>query len=141
MIESGNSEKVQLVRPTINSLLCELESILDWQMLMIHLGVEKHQNDKIEKNFPQDVDRQKQEAFDRWLRGSPNACWKDIIDALFEMEENVLAGKLTRKYCWKDPRVSTCHLAPLHKKLKLVYTNTVNINDNAMQTEMFGLIW
>ena len=108
MIENGDSEELHMkARPTLKSLIRELESIVDWQMLMINLGVEKHQNDKIERNFPQDVDRQKQEAFDRWLRETPDACWKDIIDALFEMKENVLAGELTRKYSWRDPRVIT----------------------------------
>ena len=72
---------------------------------MINLNVEKHKNDKIEKNFPGDVDRQKQEAFDQWLRQKPDACWRDIIQALYEVDENNLARKLRRKYDWKDPRV------------------------------------
>ena len=89
----------------MKELVSELDQIVDWQLLMLNLGVEKHKNDKIERNFPQDVNRQKQEAFDQWLRETPDACWKDIIDALFVMEENTLARKLTRKYNWKDPRV------------------------------------
>lgn len=72
---------------------------------MINLGVEKYVIDKIEKNHPNDVDRQKQEAFNKWLRMKPNACWKQIIDALYKMEEVTLAQDLERKYDWRDPRV------------------------------------
>ncbi len=72
---------------------------------MINLGVKKSENDKIEINFRCDIDRQKQEAFDKWLRMKPDACWKDVIDALYEMEEITLASSLARKYDWKDPRV------------------------------------
>ena len=93
-------------KPTVKELVTELDQILDWQLLMLNLGIEKHKNDKIERNFSQDVDRQKQEAFDHWLRVTPDACWKDVIDALFAVKENTLARKLTRVYNWKDPRVS-----------------------------------
>ena len=93
-------------KPSVKELVTELDQFHGWQLLMLNLGMEKYKNDKIEINFPQDVDRQKQEAFDQWLRLKPDACWKDVIDALFAIEENTLARKLTRKYNWKDPRVS-----------------------------------
>ena len=98
-------------RPILKDLINDLVSLCDWQLLMINMGVEKYKNDKIEKKF-HDVDRQKQEAFDQWLRQTPDACWKNIIDALFEMEENTLARKLTTKYEWKDPRV--CSILAMH---------------------------
>ncbi|XP_064387766.1 uncharacterized protein LOC135335953 isoform X2 [Halichondria panicea] len=94
-------------RPLLIDLLKELKSVVNnWQLLMINMGVEKFENDKIEKNFQNDTDRQKQEAFDKWLRMKPDACWKDVIDALYEIEEITLASILTRKYAWEDPRVS-----------------------------------
>ncbi len=92
-------------RPTLKDLLKELDSIVTWQLLMINLGGKKSENDKIEINFRCDIDRQKQEAFDKWLRRKPGACWKDVIDALYEMKEVTLASRLSRKYDWKDPRV------------------------------------
>ncbi len=92
-------------RPVLSYLLKELESVGTWQLLMINMGVEKFENDKIERNFPYDIDRQKQEAFDKWLRKKPDACWKDVIDALYEMKEITLASGLAKKYNWKDPRV------------------------------------
>ncbi len=61
-------------RPVLSYLLKELESVVTWQLLMINMGVKKFENDKIERNFPSDIDRQKQEAFDKWLRKKPDAC-------------------------------------------------------------------
>ncbi|XP_064387703.1 uncharacterized protein LOC135335910 isoform X2 [Halichondria panicea] len=92
-------------RPLLKDLVKDLDTLIAWQLLMIKLGVEKFENDKIEKNFPNDIDRRKQEAFDKWLRMKPDACWKDVIDALYEMEEITLASGLARKYAWEDPRV------------------------------------
>ena len=93
-------------RPLLKDLLKELDSIVKWQLLMINLGVEKFENDKIEKNIPNDIEQQKQAAFDKWLRNKPDdAYWKDVIDALYEMEEITLASSLAKKYNWIDPRV------------------------------------
>ena len=49
-------------RPLLKDLLKELDSIVTWQLLMINLGVEKFENDKIEKNIPNDIEQQKQAA-------------------------------------------------------------------------------
>ncbi|XP_064387648.1 uncharacterized protein LOC135335895 isoform X2 [Halichondria panicea] len=92
-------------RPLLKDLMKDLDTLIAWQLLMIKLGVEKFENDKIEINFQGDIDRQKQEAFDKWLRKKPGACWKDVIDALYEMKEITLASSLARKYAWEDPRV------------------------------------
>ncbi len=92
-------------RPLLKDLIKELDSVFTWQLLMINLGVNKYENDKIERNFPSDIDRQKQEVFDKWLRMKPDACWKDVIDALYGIEEISLASSLARKYAWEDPRV------------------------------------
>ncbi len=92
-------------RPILKDLMRELDTIVDWQLLLLNMGMEKHENDKVERNNPGDVDHQKLDAFDKWLRKTPDACWKTVIDALFEVKELVLANKLERKYDWKDPRV------------------------------------
>lgn len=86
-------------------MIKELEQVVDWQPLLIYIGMEKYVTDKIKTNYPGDTDGQKREAFDKWLRQNQSACWKDIIDALYELKECVLARMLTRKYEWKDPRV------------------------------------
>ncbi len=58
-------------RPSLKDLLKELFSVNDWQLLMINMGVKKFENDKIERNYPGDIERQKQEAFDKWLKMKP----------------------------------------------------------------------
>ena len=105
-IEKDEFKQHMKTRPSVRSLTSELHQIVDWQLLLLKLGMEKHEIDKIERNFPQDVDRQKLEALALWLRETPDACWKYVIAALFDMKENTLATELTRKYNWKDPRVS-----------------------------------
>ncbi len=92
-------------RPLLKDLLKELDSVVEWPLLMINMRVEKFENDKIERNHHGDIDRQKQEAFDKWLKMKPDACWKDVIDALYEVKDITLASSLARKYDWKDPRV------------------------------------
>ncbi len=92
-------------KPCLKDLLKELDTVVPWQLFMINLGVKKSENDKIEINFRHDIDRQKQEAFDKWLKMKPDACWKDVIDALYETKDITLASSLAKKYDWKDPRV------------------------------------
>ncbi len=98
-------------RPELKDLLKELVSVIDWQLLMINMGVKKFENDKIERNHRGDIDRQKQEAFDKWLKMKPDACWKDVIDALYEVKDITLASSLSKKYDWKDPRVRPVNIA------------------------------
>ncbi len=93
-------------RPTVQELVTELDAIVDWPLLFIHMGMEKYDTDKIKINIPNDVDGQKMDAFDKWLR-KKDACWKTVIDALFQENYIVLASKLERKYAWNDPRVSS----------------------------------
>ena len=94
-------------RPKLKDLLEELRSITtSWKSLMINLGVKKYDLDRIETESNGKIIPSKQDSFDLWLRRTPNASWKDIIDALFTMEENVLAGELSKKYRWIDPRVN-----------------------------------
>ncbi len=108
LISTEEAHDIQHInRPLLKDLVKELNSVVTWQLLMINMEAEKFENDKIEKNFPNDVDRQKQEAFDKWLRRKPDACWKDVIVALYKIKEDTLAFRLAKKYpChWKDPRV------------------------------------
>ena len=85
-------------KPVLRDLLQDLESFVNWQLLIEKL-------ESIKGNSQHNTDRQKQEAFDKWLRMKPDACWKDVIDALYKMKEITLASRLARKYTWKDPRV------------------------------------
>ncbi len=93
-------------RPTLKDLMKELVSVVKWQQLMLNMGMKNYESEKIKVNIPNDVDEQKLEAFSKWLKMKPDACWKNVIDALYEMDDHItLASILARKYDWKDPRV------------------------------------
>ena len=59
----------------------------------------RDENDKVEA--------QRREAFDYWLRQTPDASWNHIIDALRHsaVGEATLAEELKKEYQWKEPRV------------------------------------
>lgn len=85
-------------------MLNELRSIVEWRTLLLRLGMKNYEINKIEADH-QKVEHRKQQGLDRWLRNKHDACWSDIIKALFEMGEGTLARALAKKYTWKDPRV------------------------------------
>ena len=77
--------------------------------------MKKERINEFESNHPGNVSLQKGEALEYWLSETADACWLDVINALFDVEENALARELKRKYDWKDPRVTRaakCH-API----------------------------
>ena len=51
------------------------------------------------------VEAQRREAFDYWLRQTPDGSWNHIIDALRHIGEVTLAEELKKEYQWKEPRV------------------------------------
>lgn len=98
------------VQPTIDlgEMLKELTSIVEWRTLLLNLGMDKYKIDEIEEDYDK-IEHRKQEGLDRWLRNKHDACWNDIIKALFEMGQDTLARALEEKYTWKDSMVQlTC---------------------------------
>ena len=53
-------------KPVLTDLLQDLESFVNWKLLIEKLK-------SIEGNFQYNIDRQKQEAFDKWLKRKPDA--------------------------------------------------------------------
>ena len=91
---------------------------MNWQLLLLDLGIKKHKIDIIELNSPGNISKQKLNALELWLKETPDASssWMVVIDALYEMDENVLATDLKRKYAFEDPRVSI-------NRMELYYNN------------------
>ena len=71
---------------------------------MMKLGVE-HDKLKEIKADNESIEARRREAFDYWLRQTPDASWNDIIDNLRVVGEVTLAEELKKEYQWKDPRV------------------------------------
>ena len=41
----------------------------------------------------------KSEMLDLWLRSTPSASWEELVTALEEMGESVVAGEVAVSYC------------------------------------------
>ena len=71
---------------------------------MMKLNIE-HDKLKEIRDENDKVEAQRREAFDYWLRQTPDANWNHIIDALCAIGEVTLAEELKKEYQWKEPRV------------------------------------
>ena len=81
----------------LQRLASELASVIDWFSLGLNLGLQKHELTKIERDY-QGNDRRRVEMLDLWLQRTPNATWEDVVRALQQMGENVVAENIREKY-------------------------------------------
>ena len=81
----------------LHNLSSELASVIDWFSLGLNLGLQKHELTKIERDY-QGNDRRRVEMLDLWLHRTPNATWEDVVRALQQMGENVVAENIREKY-------------------------------------------
>lgn len=70
--------------PKLGDIISAIKEISNPYELGIHLDIEEHELDKIEKNYPRDVERQKLEAIKYWLRNC-NCSWEGLADAVEKM--------------------------------------------------------
>ena len=84
--------------PTLQALVNELNSVEDWHLLGVNLGLQGHQLREIERNYPRD-NRRKTEMLEFWLRNAKIATWEAVAQALCLMQEHVVADAIRRKYC------------------------------------------
>ena len=82
--------------PTLRTLTNELKSVLDWHTLGINLELEKYKLDEIERNY-HDVKRCRNEMLAHWLE-TTTPMWEAVAEALHQMEEHKVAGKIEEKY-------------------------------------------
>ena len=67
--------------PKLGEIISTIKDISSPYILGIHLGIE----DKIEKNYPRDVERQKLEAIKYWQRNF-NCSWEALANAVEKMQ-------------------------------------------------------
>lgn len=83
----------------IRNLSYELTVVVTrWHQLGIRLGIPSYELKKIDKDYPNNTERQMTETLSLWLRYSPSASWKDVVKVLHEMEETVLAERIHNKH-------------------------------------------
>ncbi len=77
-------------------LLCvKLKELVNWENFGTNLGIEHHEIQKITKNNPLDIEGQKRDLFDFWLRQDITASWEKVEKALSDSQETVLAEKIS----------------------------------------------
>ena len=85
--------------PTLKELSNALDSVVNWYLLGVKLGLQDHELHTIEQNYRGDSERCKHEMLSRWLRTAKLATWKAVTDALQQMGEHTVAAKILAKYC------------------------------------------
>lgn len=99
---------------SVQLLSCELQSVSNWYVLGIRLGLEPYQLNQIEEKTA-DIERRKIEMYDLWLRATLGASWSHIVTALREMEEITTAERIQRKYGETGTCTARCNV---HATLK-----------------------
>ena len=73
--------------------------MVDWHSLGVKLGVQSHELGTIERDHHGNSVRCKHEMLARWLHSAKRPTWKAVADALWRMEERMVAVKIQTKYC------------------------------------------
>ena len=84
--------------PTLQCLLEELKDVDNWFLLGIFLGVPVKQLQKIESLHRGEIERCKIDMLQYWLDNNVNASWKDVVRALEQTNQLVLAETVKHKY-------------------------------------------
>ena len=78
-------------RPDIFLLLQWLEPLVDWQSFGLLLPGITQQDITTIEDFEIDAEQSKKGLFSKWLKKSPTATWRDVLNALTQREEiNIL---------------------------------------------------
>ncbi len=78
---------------SLDHVLLELEEVMNWRDVVLHLGVPKHVADGIEQDY-RAKKRQKMEAISWWMENSATASWKELADALLKANYPLLATRV-----------------------------------------------
>lgn len=77
-----------------------LADVTEWERLGDGLEIPKRKLREIRLDFnAYGNNRQKCEMIDFWFVYDTNKCWEKLCIALEEMDENVLAKRIRKKYC------------------------------------------
>ena len=82
-------------KPTLAELDRSLKKLVNWEQMAIHLpNIDASVIETIKKESQNDLAKQKLPLCTKWLSVYPDASWEDIVHALREAEENVLANEV-----------------------------------------------
>ena len=101
--------------PTLKDLSNALDSVMDWHLLGVKLGIKAHELETIEKNYHGDNVRCKHEMLGRWLQNAKLPTWKAVADALCQMGKHAVASKIRKKRCSSATATGVCLLVILYR--------------------------
>ena len=78
-------------------------SVVDWLTLGIFLKVNYEELKTIEKNYPGNLIRCRQEMLSNWIR-SGNATWRILVNVLYsdDVKEKAVADEIEKNYLKKQ---------------------------------------
>ena len=94
--------------PTLKKLSNALDSVMDWHLLGVKLGIKAHELEAIEKNYHGDIVRCKHEMLGRWLQNAKLPTWKAVADALCWMGKHAIALKIRKQHCISSTATGMC---------------------------------
>ena len=92
------SPPTALAMPTLTKLSNELDSVVDWHLLGVKLGIKAHVLETINSNYHGDAVRCKHMMLSHWLQNS-KPTWKAVADGLCLMGKHAVALQIKGKYC------------------------------------------
>ena len=90
---------VDIPAPEIHQLLEELKPVDNWYLFGVKLEVPVYELNKIKASEAQgEIELYKTHTFRYWLNSNPNASWKDVVRALEQIDNLLLASQVKAKY-------------------------------------------
>ena len=77
----------------VSHVLFELDEVVNWRDVVLHLGVPKHVADHIERDY-RGKDKQKKEAISWWIKNNTSASWKELATGLLKAGYFLLATRV-----------------------------------------------
>ena len=108
MVRDVHSPPTAPATPTLKELSNALDSVVDWYLLGVKLGMKAHELATIEKNYHGDNERCKLEMLNQSLQSAKLSSWRVVADALQEMGKHTVARKIQTKYCSSSTDTGTC---------------------------------
>ncbi len=88
-----------MTAPTVAELDTCLRDLTNWQQFGLHLpGIDSSDITIIEKDKDRDTINQRIVLYQKWLSVWSTASWKDVVNALEEIREMVIAKSVRDKY-------------------------------------------
>ena len=95
--------------PTLKDLSNALDSVMDWHLLGVKLGIKAHELETVEKSYHGD----KHEILGRWLQNAKLPTWKAVAVALCQMGNHAVVSKIRKKHCSSATATGVCLLVSI----------------------------